>query len=237
MQDDMPSTPRILILTQINDVHAAAVELALERRGAGASLVLCGDFPTRLSGSICLGQARGRAVLCDGERDICDGDVDVVWYRRPARPQLPDDMHPGDRQIAIDECEAFERDLYGLLAPKAFWINSPPGARQANMKIAQLEHASAAGFRVPETLASNDPKEIRSFVERHRGSAIHKTFLPNVWEDGDNVALAFTSGVGLQDLPRDEILRLAPGIYQALIPKSYELRLTLFGATCIGAKL
>jgi glutathione synthase/RimK-type ligase-like ATP-grasp enzyme len=236
----MPSTPRILILTQINDVHAAAVMLALDRRGAGASVILCGDFPTRLSGSIFIpgpGQARDGAVLCEGDRDIVNSDADVVWYRRPTRPRLPDDMHPGDRQIAIDECEAFERDLYDVLAPSAFWINTPSGARQANRKISQLKHASAAGFRVPATLASNDPKEIRCFLERHRGSAIHKTFLPNIWEDGDNVTLAFTSKVGLQDLPRDDILRLAPGIYQELIPKSYELRLTLFGATCMGAKL
>ena len=233
----MPSTPRILILTQINDVHSAAVELALRSRAASVSLALCGDFPTRLSGSIFIGQDRARAVLREGDRDICDGDVDVVWYRRPTRPRLPDDMHPGDRQIAIDECEAFERDLYSLLAPSAFWVNSPPAARLANMKIAQLKHASAVGFRVPETLASNDPNDIRSFIERHRSSPIHKTFLPNIWEAGDDVALAFTSTVGLADLPRDEILRLAPGIYQELIPKAYELRLTLFGATCIGAKL
>lgn len=236
----MPTTPRILILTQINDVHTAAVQLALERMGERASLVFSGDFPTQLRGSVFIGQARHAqrgVVLRDRDQAICGSDVDVVWLRRPTRPRLPDDMHPGDRQIAIDECAAFERDFYRQLAPDAFWINPVNGARLANMKLAQLKCASAVGLRIPETLASNDPQEIRSFLGRHRGSAIHKTFLPSVWEDGDNVTLAFTSKVSPQDLPGDDILGLVPGIFQEQIAKSYELRLTLFGGTCIGAKL
>ena len=236
----MPSTLRTLILTQIDDVHAAAVQLALERRGERASLVFCGDFPTQLRGSILIdraGHAPRGAILRDRDQAICGDDVDVVWLRRPTRPRLPDDMHPGDREIATSECEAFERDFYRQLAPDAFWINPLEGARLANRKLTQLRCAAAAGLRVPETLASNDPQEIRSFLDRHRGSTIHKTFLPAVWEDGDNVTLAFTSKVGSQDLPGDDVLGLAPGIFQEHIPKSYELRLTLFGATCIGAKL
>ncbi len=236
----MSSTLCTLILTQINDVHAAAVQLALERAGDRVSVVFCGDFPTQLHGSIFVDQpdrARRGVVLRDPDQVVDDSDLDVVWLRRLARPQLPDGMHPGDRQIASDECEAFERDLYRHLAPGAFWINPIQGARLANMKLAQLKAASAAGLRIPETLASNDPREIRSFLEAHPGAAIHKTFLPAVWEDGDNVTLAFTSKVGPQDLPDDGILRLAPGIFQERIAKAYELRLTLFGATCIGAKL
>jgi len=173
----------------------------------------------------------------DRDEIIRGCDADVVWLRRPTKPSLPDDMHPGDRQIAADECAMFNRDFYQQLAPNAFWVNPINGARLANMKIAQLKCASALGLRIPETLASNDPQEIRSFLDLHRNAAIHKTFLPAVWEDGDNTTLCFTSQVGIADLPDDDVLGLAPAIFQEQITKSYELRLTLFGATCIGAKL
>lgn len=224
----MARNREILILSQIKDVHATTVKLALERGGERPTMVFTGDYPSRLRRSLRLG---GGGFALRGH------DADVVWLRRPARPSLPDDMHPGDRQIAADECAMFNRDFYHQLAPGAFWVNPLDGARRANMKVTQLRCASELGLRIPETLASNDPQEIRAFLDEHRDAAIHKTFLPAVWEDGDDTTLCFTSKVSVGDLPDDDVLGLVPAIFQQQIPKAYELRLTLFGATCIAAKL
>jgi hypothetical protein len=231
------ATPSILILTQLDDIHAAAVALGAEATGAHVTTLLCGDFPRLQAASVTIGRARCDAEIVDGGGVVRGRALDAVWYRRPTRPRLPESMHPGDLLIAEQECAAFVQGLHDVLAPEAVWVNPPAGARAAGSKLRQLELADAIGLRVPETLASNDPHAIRAFLRRHEGPVIYKTFRPALWESGDHVAYAFTAPVTVDELPDDEVLRLTPGIFQPLVPKAYELRLTMMGRTCIGARL
>ncbi len=227
----------VLILTQINDIHAAAVALGLERKGSRPHVLLGGDFPVLQTGSVTITNQQC-SVRIDGPGAGIDAEViDTVWNRRWARPRLPDTLHPGDRMIAEGECLDFGQALHSVLAPEAFWVNPPAGARAAGSKLLQLKLADAVGLEVPETLASNDPVAIRAFVRRHQGNAIYKTFRPAIWETDAHITYAFTSRVDETSLPDDELLRLTPGIFQPLVPKAFELRLTLLGRTCIGAKL
>lgn len=95
----------------------------------------------------------------------------------------------------------------------------------------------AAGLTVPPTLCSNDPTKIRDFLDRYEGRAVYKPFYPAQWRQENGSALTFTSNVGREDLPDDDVLCLTPGIFQQRVEKAHELRLTYIGSHLVAAKL
>jgi len=227
---------RALIATFPDDVHAAAVAVALRKKGHEAVLWYSADFPTRQCGAIEI-DGQGHSWSMVGE-DLAERATafDVVWYRRPRHPSLPADMHPGDRQIAERACMAFYQAFWDVVAPQAFWIN-PLSSREADLKPRQLIEAARVGLAIPPTLCSNDPERIRAFLDKHRGQTVYKSFLPSRWKTDEGVAQLFTSPVGVDDLPDDDVLQLSAGIFQRTIDKQYEVRVTAIGEHLFAARL
>lgn len=231
---------RVLIPTHIDDIHATAVALALRRKGHEAVLWHGADMPTIQAGSISLGPDEDEAWEVSGEDlDLLEPKLDVVWYRRPTMPVLPagDLLHPGDARIARRELRGFITGLWQFVAPEAFWVNPIASRLRSNTKPVQLLEAKRAGLVIPPTLCSNDPRRIREFLARWPGETVFKPFHPTQWKKEEGIAMLFTSPVGFDDLPDDEVLRLCPGIFQRAIPKACELRVTMMGHHAITARL
>ncbi len=53
----------------------------------------------------------------------------------------------------------------------------------------------------------------------------------------DTQFLTYTSVLTAQDLVADEVLRQTPGIFQELVPKAYELRITVIGRRVLASKV
>ena len=230
---------RVLIPVHSRDIHAKAVRNALHSKGHEAVLFYGADYPTRQLASLSISQEAGLNWKVSGPGlEIANEKFDVVWYRRPMAPVLPDDMHPGDRAIAGRECHAFTRGFWQLVAPGAFWINPLQGRERSHSKPFQLVEALKLGLKIPPTLCSNDPDEIRRFLTRYPGEAIYKSYWPAQWEMQENqVALVFTTQITPDDLPYDDMLRLSPGIFQQKVDKAYELRVTYMGDYAVTAKM
>jgi glutathione synthase/RimK-type ligase-like ATP-grasp enzyme len=58
-----------------------------------------------------------------------------------------------------------------------------------------------------------------------------------IWETDRGRAVLFTQQVQIEDLSEESSLRASPGIFQELIPKAYELRVTAIGRRLFAAKL
>ena len=161
---------------------------------------------------------------------------DVVWRRRPAYVLDHETLHPADRAFADRECSLFRRSLFSLLAPAALWVNPVDAAARAGSKL--LQHAAAAklGLTLPRTLFTNSPREIRAFLALP-GETIYKPLSPIGWKNGTSEFLPYTALVTESSLVEDKILRQTPGIYQKLVPKAYELRITVMGRRVFAAKV
>ncbi len=231
---------RVLIPTHVDDMHAAAVAVALRNEGHQVALWHGADYPSRQVASISVSEEEGLRWHLEGPEIALDSEpFDVVWMRRPTQPVLPldGDLHPGDRHVAERECGRFYRSLWLAVAPDAFWVNPMTARNRALCKPLQLREAVHAGLRVPPTLCSNDPDRIRRFLDAHSGEAIFKTFAPVQWKLADGVAMGFANTVTADDLPDDEILRMCPGIFQHRVAKDYELRVTYMGHHAVTARL
>lgn len=228
---------KILILTEPGDTHAYAVALALERKGAQAVLWHTTDFPTKATESIVFTQERMRVRLRGPGLDLSDFDFGVVWHRRPAYVLEESELHPADRKFAELECYIFRRSLLNLVAPRAFWVNPPDAATGAGRKPVQHAAAIAVGLATPDTIYTNDPEEIREFLDSHGGEIVYKPFRPITWKDEETYWIPYTSPLTSRQLVPDNLLRATPGIYQALVPKAYELRVTVMGRRVMAAKV
>jgi hypothetical protein len=229
----------ILIPTIARDVHAAAVALALEQQGHRPVRWFCADFPEQCSISMSPdGDAPMQLTLAGAQGVLLDTLPDVFWNRRLAAPVLGPGLPEGDRQFALRESQVLLSGALGLASQHAFAVNDLHRAARAENKPLQLAAARELGFTLPDTLISNDPAHIRRFLRQHEGGgAVFKSFRPVTWESNDRLAMLFTARVDESMLPDDALLRVAPGIFQACVPKACELRITCMGDELMAARL
>lgn len=228
---------KILIPTKPDDGHALFVKLALDQLGHQADLWFTADFPASQTHSFVINQK----YFCwqsFGIDFIMDNpDYDLVWNRRPAKPVMPDILHPDDIQNAMKENQMFYQSLWQVILPGAKWINLPNDALRANAKALQLRIAMETGLKIPATLISNDPAKIKAFIKQYNKKVIYKSLYPVAWFESDGLRLTYTSAISLSDLPLDPVLRASPGIFQERIDKAYELRVTYFGDHYVAVKI
>jgi glutathione synthase/RimK-type ligase-like ATP-grasp enzyme len=229
----------ILIVTETDDIHAITVAEALNRRGAAVTLWATSDFPSRSDETAHLAMDGQTTVRIDGpDLHLFNPRFDVVWRRRPTYVLNTQALHPADRDFSDTQCSLFRSSLFQVLARDAFWVNPLEGALRAGSKLLQQEAARRAGLRIPETLFTNSMKEIRAFLAR-QGEVVYKPLSPGGWSGGEHDFLCYTTRVTQHTLRLvpEELLRQTPGIFQELVPKSHELRVTVMGRHVLTAKV
>ncbi len=227
----------ILLLSHPMDIHALAVAEGLRMKRVPHTLWHTTDFPTRSSESIFFRNGELAVKAAGPELMIENRDFGAIWYRRPMTQPDKEVLHPADRLFARQSCEAFRRSLLQLLGPKAFWVNPPVPSDLASQKILQHEAALACGFKMPDTLYSNDPEEIRRFIASEGGQVIFKILTGAPWRDSRTRWVSYAAPLSEEQLVEDDLLRQTPSIYQAIIPKAYELRVTVMGRQVFTAKV
>jgi hypothetical protein len=227
----------ILILTEPENAQAIAVAEALERKGGQPLLCFTSDFPSRAAESLRYEGGR-RQIEVRGEGfSLSDAEIGVVWRSSPSYVLDPVHLHPADLRFADDQCRFFRGAFYELLAPSAFWVNRPAAAVLADYKMVQHETARRSGLNMPDTIYTNDPELIRAFIRRQGGKIVYKPIKPSVWKEDETIWMNPTSLLEESQLVSNEVLRLTPGIYQALVPKKHELRITIMGRRIFAAKI
>lgn len=230
----------ILTLSDPRDDHSLYVQEALRAKGSDTELWFTADLAQRQAVSIEVGEETGTRWSAAGPDFHLGAEPPrVIWLRRPALPIISEDLHPADRTWARHEYEEFHWWLVRGLPATAFWVNPFESSRRARSKLAQQEVARQVGLRVPRTLYSNEPAEIRAFVRAHGGQVVYKAFTQSGFWKLKNEALAmlFTALLTEDKLPPDEVLRATPGIYQPCLPKAYELRVTVMGRHVFPARV
>lgn len=135
------------------------------------------------------------------------------------------------------ECSIFRRSLLPVILREAFWVNPPDAAISAGRKIIQHKLATEIGMKTPSTIFTNDPRSIRRFMEQHGGKIVYKTFQASSWQNADERWFSFTALLTESGLVEDALLRATPGIYQEVVPKDHELRITVMGNHVFAIKI
>ncbi len=230
---------KVLIPTKPDDAHALFVKLALERKGHEAILWYIADFPEQQKHSFRLHNGAIEWSAAGLDFNIKNNDeFDVVWLRRPQKPMVPDYLHADDKANAERENNEFFKYMWQVIAPNACWINTPSQQASANCKLRQLQAAVMSGLAIPKSLFSNDPDEIKLFLEANKNTGVvYKPVYPVFWITDDALRLTYTREITDTVMPDDLVLQATPGIYQEKINKAYELRVSMFGEMAKAVKL
>ena len=228
----MPPPPPLILSVYPHDIHAHAVCWGLRRHGIepvwARDLADPGIAPVSLA--------------CTGDRLCASGALapeaaGSVWFRRPAFPAAFPSVLEADEAFVRNEWKRFTQNAYAVAAtlPGLFWVNPPDAAQQAENKLVQLPAAARCGLSYPPTLVSSDPARIREFVATHR-DVVYKPFQTHSWQDGGGRMFStYARTVDAGMLQDDASLRLCPGMFQRLVPKVRDVRVTVVGERCFAA--
>ena len=210
----------ILIIASRDDPHALAVRRECEKLGAQVQ-IYDPSSPVSKVRLIHRISSKGKTVkiLDDGIEEIDLTLVRTIWNRRPCNPTLPPSIcDREDRRFAAKE---WLSALDGItLSLEPIWINDPEAERLCTKPL-QLEVAASVGLNIPETLITNDPKQVHEFLDLHDGKIIHKALTTTRlqlletrrWSDEDSMKLGE--------------LEIAPTIFQAEVNGPADLRATV----------
>ncbi len=223
-------TPRIGILTYSGDPHGYVVKTKIEEQhDVWCGLIPCDELTVR-GGITWSSQTEAPCLL----PNVHGGTIDVttlnaLWVRRVSGLQtLPDGI---DASHELHIRVSVEKALEGLLVNEfnGRWVSHPVASRLAENKLLQLRAAQKAGIRIPATLVSQHPEQIRSFCAAYPGAIIKPVSSPR------GVEFVSTSVVSQELLENDDSLSLAPAIYQECVPGARHLRISVMGERCEAA--
>jgi glutathione synthase/RimK-type ligase-like ATP-grasp enzyme len=213
----------------VNDPGVDMVIRALGARGTNALRWETNLFPTDLRLTAGWDQ-RERLLLTSAGQDVDLNQVNSVWIRHmDTGGALPNSLHPDHREAARRESEAM---IWGLLeCLNVFQLDAPDSLRRAPHKPRQLQLARELGLEIPSTLITNSPQEARDFAQACRYGAIAKMVdgTSLVVETERGPSSVFTRRLTTEDLEDLDSLTLCPMIFQEVVPKALELRITVVG--------
>jgi glutathione synthase/RimK-type ligase-like ATP-grasp enzyme len=229
----------ILIIAIADDPHTEAVRWGLRQLGCVPVVWYWADFPRSDISSLEMG-ANGEvsaSITIDGVTHAAP--FDVVWMRRQGTPSPMARCHPDDAAVVEREAAEYLRNIVPFLGDRhTRWINDPLADWECAPKMHQLRVAAQLGFTIPDTIIGNDPARIAAFYEAHDRRVVHKSQRPAMWENEDGShTVARTSPISARHIASEYALRGCPAIYQPLIAKKYELRVTVIGGSVIGAAI
>lgn len=209
---------------------------ALEARAAGVVVFDPSRFPAQVSASVVFDADGPRVTLSFDDRRLELEQIGAVWWQRPREPEAPFGVPPEQRDWVARQSKALLDGLWDGL--HVTWV---PGRRRqieaADAKVRQLEVARRVGLRVPRTLVTNDPARALRFYDECEGRLVSKVLRDGRVQREGEKHLAFTHVVRRRDLQRLDSVALAPVIFQEIVPKRLELRVTVVGDRVFTAAL
>lgn len=237
-QQHEPSTDQVV--KHLNDLGCEAVRLN------------CEEFALAVKCTVDLsGPARHFKIESDGAA-ITSGQIQSVWHRRWGYPAYPASFDEATISFCFSEATAL---MGGLPSSERLrWVNDIQAERKASNKILQLALVQDIGFRIPETIVTNDPNMVEEFMTRLQGgiifkpvsgaSVLYRTYVDRVIDTLEEKFVGAKINRGMpkvsqvlytQLLTREKLklihtLKWSPAIFQEFIHKIADVRVTVVGS-------
>ncbi|MEU9128407.1 ATP-grasp ribosomal peptide maturase [Kitasatospora sp. NPDC048540] len=226
----------VLVLTNPYDVTADVVlRILADRRVPVVRVDPGADLRTGASLSATYRTNGQWGTLRTPSRELDITDVRSVWVRRPSPYEAPPGL--ADHDAKFVSAQAFW-GTGGILAclPGAHYVNHPWRIRNAEYKPAQLAAAARCGFLVPDTVITADPDEAREFCANQPGGAVYKPLWDSRYRNAEGTAQqVWVRGVDPSEIT--EAVSACPHLFQAKVPKVFDVRVTAVGDRLFGVRI
>ncbi len=228
--------PTSIIFSEYDDINAAALQWSIDLSGGTGIWCKNASYADQQLGGTSLTISDRNELALHGQ--LSEEHIRSVWFRR-ARPAK---NFPGarvcDQGFLENQWLAFHRNMnqYAGTLSQALWVNDPIAAQHGENKVHQLHHARRAGFKIPDTLISNDPERILKFLKQQH-KVIYKTFTPHLWQSDSQMHVAHARLIDPVQAIDPRSLAIAPGIFQSYVNKVADLRVTVIGQHLFAMQL
>lgn len=247
----MSTKQRIIIVTETSDAHTDVMMHHLRDLGHDPFRLHTADLSRDAHVTVRLGNTTAPEVVVDSRgQPIALHEARSIWWRRP-RPLTVEHLETEDER-AYAERELKHAWHGGLSELSCYFMSHPTAIERARYKLGQLQRARALGLAIPDTLVTSDVAALRTFAARHAGGIIYKPlglgFLRQLPGRGtpphDEVPAApRTSPVVYTTRLTDDLLDdlddlgRTPSLFQELVEKEVELRVTIIGDEVFVAEI
>ncbi len=163
--------------------------------------------------------------------------ITCVWERRPMEPLATYDHYDDEKvkKVILDEAEGFIK-FFRYSLSNVFWLGHPIIERQAGSKILQKIVAKGIGFKIPNTIFSNQFSSIKKF--ENKNVAIKPISSFDIEASGGNIVF-YTRKKHYSDLLNigENSFRNNINFLEEYIEKDFELRVTVIKDKCFSAKI
>ncbi|PKN02697.1 hypothetical protein CVU76_01525 [Candidatus Dojkabacteria bacterium HGW-Dojkabacteria-1] len=219
----------ILVVTTLPDPH---VEMVKKHLSSDANVVIFDPKTLALSGGFTLSDA-GLLSTLDGVNPTS------IWYRKPKYVSDAELEKMGIPKDLISAISSLHEEGFSLISeayPESLWVSKPTAIKSASNKLLQTLIAKKIGFRVPETIFSTDPVAIEGLRSRVGDIVIKPLGRPFATVNGIP-SWFFATVIPSSQTMDYEGLGLTPMIFQQLIHKLFDLRVTIIGNKIFGCKI
>lgn len=234
----------ILIVTNSADLHADLLVQLLSARGFPHFRLNLDAFPRdyQIHQTFHASGMQASIVHLPSGQAVELGAVGASWLRKAGEFVFPSaDLAPQEQAYARQETE---HALFGLLySMDCYWMSHPLAVRGAQWKGEQLQRARRMGFRVPASLVTNSPEQVRAFKASIAGDLIFKSMSsPMLGSDLVAEEERISAGIGTTVIT-DDMMDSLDAVsevachFQEYIPKQYELRITIIGSQAFAARI
>lgn len=220
----------ILICTQDFDVHAESVAEQINLLGGDALLFKRYNLENYITYHFS-GDAHACWVSIDGNKYLLSRDIQGILWR--IKPILLSEI-PGAESSMEDKFRMHEwrQALYPLEDFSMISVNPMNAQTKMNRKASQIKLAIECGLMIPTTVISNFYLDILGHLDDE--DLVYKTQSSFVTDD----QLIFTNKVEREKIKSSSSsIALAPGIFQNLVEKSYELRVVIVAKNIFISKI
>jgi glutathione synthase/RimK-type ligase-like ATP-grasp enzyme len=222
----------LLIVTNRDDHTADWLITELRDRRARFARFNTEDYPSSVR---LLWNVDGSGQLRLGESVVKLDEVRAVWYRRPVSPVLSRELSAEQARWAQAEAREALDGVWRTLGAR--WVNHPDRNGPASSKLAQLRAATDLGFSIPDSVVTNDPVVAKAFIADQPGGAVVKPLRTGrLVVDGEE-RLFFTTPLRRDDDIPFERLGAEPYLFQGLVPKRSDIRVTVIGAEAFAVRI
>lgn len=225
----------VLIISNSLDAHADIVEKRILQLGTETIRFDTDRFITDQVELIFRDSGNEEGINIGGKWNSFN-KISSILLRRPGCPETKIE-EPYQKKFAETEAEEFIRQLYFYLR-EIFWVSNIEALERARRKILQLQVARSLGFKIPKTLVTNSPKEIKEFFSSNK-QTIYKTLKSPVIRLGEETELwgVPTTVVNQKHMASIDLIKNTGGIFQEYVEKKYEIRVTIIGKKLFAAKI
>lgn len=166
------------------------------------------------------------------------GQIANIWYRRPEEFRSgAKDSSPEGKFTCSEWTEFFEN--FFAHVPIERWMNHPSLNAKASRKLEQLSTAATLGIKVPDTLVTQQPTDLRAFYAKHGGRLIAKPLASGYVERGNDEAdsLIYTNQLRASDMEDLADLSVCPTLFQEFVEKDYDVRITVVDSEVTAVKM